>query len=196
MPKNNTDKFLKAIKKYAKAQKNALKGEVIQLKTERLKEAEAKAKRDSQRLLKDGLREKTNKSTALLAKETQESRKKLFLERAAMTEEIFSKAEEKLIAFTETGEYPDKLKKSAEAIHGLFGEESCTLYICERDLSYSEELKSIFGGNAEIEADKKIKIGGVRGFCESRGIIADETLDSKLNAQHGWFTENCTLSVE
>lgn len=196
MPKNNTDKFLKAIKKYAKAQKNALKGEVIQLKTERLKEAEAKAKKDSQRLLKDGLREKSNKSTALLAKKTQESRRKLFLERAAMTEEIFSKAEDKLIAFTKTGEYPLKLKKSAEAIHELFGDESCTLYVSERDLRFSDELRSVFGEKAEIEADKKIRIGGIKGFCKGKSIIADETLDSKLNAQRGWFTENCTLSVE
>ena len=55
MPKNKTDNFLKAIKKYAKAQKNAMEGEVKQLKTERLAEAEAKAKRDSDRLKKEKL---------------------------------------------------------------------------------------------------------------------------------------------
>ena len=40
MPKDKTDNFLKAIKKYAKEQKTAMHGEVKQLKTERLKEAE------------------------------------------------------------------------------------------------------------------------------------------------------------
>ena len=44
MPKNKTDNFLKAIKKYAGAQKKAMEGEVKQLKSERLKEAEEKAK--------------------------------------------------------------------------------------------------------------------------------------------------------
>ena len=39
MPKDKTDNFLKAIKKYAKEQKTAMHGEVKQLKTERLKEA-------------------------------------------------------------------------------------------------------------------------------------------------------------
>ena len=68
MPKNKTDNFLKAIKKYAKAQKNAMKGEVKQLKTERLKEAEEKAKRDSQRLIKDKLLETRTRQTAILAK--------------------------------------------------------------------------------------------------------------------------------
>ena len=39
MPENKTDNFLKAIKKYAKAQKKSMRYEVNQLKTERLKEA-------------------------------------------------------------------------------------------------------------------------------------------------------------
>ena len=58
MAKNKTDNFLKAIRKYANAQKNAMRGEVKQLKTERLKEAEEKAQRDSERLIKDKLQEK------------------------------------------------------------------------------------------------------------------------------------------
>ena len=44
MPKDKTDNFLKAIKKYAKEQKTAMHGEVKQLKTERLKEAEEEAR--------------------------------------------------------------------------------------------------------------------------------------------------------
>ena len=60
MPKNKTDNFLKAIKKYANAQKHAMEGEVRQMKTERLKEAEAKAKRDSEKLKKEKLNESHN----------------------------------------------------------------------------------------------------------------------------------------
>ena len=58
-----------------------------------------------------------------------------------------------------------------------------------------EEIKALFGGIAEVLADKTIKIGGVKGYCKSMGIIADETLDSKLDAQREWFTENAALSV-
>ena len=55
MPNIKTDNFLRAIKRYANAQKRALKGEVEQLKNERLKEAEATAKRDSERMKKEKL---------------------------------------------------------------------------------------------------------------------------------------------
>ena len=85
MPNNKTDNFLRAIKRYANAQKRALKGEVEQLKNERLKEAEATAKRDSERMKKEKLAETRNRVTAKRAKITQEGQRKLFLERSSMT---------------------------------------------------------------------------------------------------------------
>ena len=105
MPNNKTDNFLKAIKKYAKAQKTAMQGEVKQLKTERLKEAEEKAQRDSERLIKDKLQEKRNQQTSWLATKTQEGQRELFVERVKMTESIFGKAADKLKEFTETDAY-------------------------------------------------------------------------------------------
>ena len=195
MPKNKTDNFLNAIKKYAKVQKNAMKSEVRQLKNERLKEAEEKAKRDSEKLKKKKYAEKRAKSTALIASETQKSQKQLFVERAKMTEEVFELTAQRLVEYTETEAYAVKLTQSAKAIAELFEGRDCVLYLNERDMGRAEEIKALFGGIAEVLADKTIKIGGVKGYCKSMGIIADETLDSKLDAQREWFTENAALSV-
>ena len=195
MPENKTDNFLKAIKRYANAQKRAMAGEVKQLKTERLKEAEAKAKRDSERLKKEKLTETHNRQTARLASKTQEGQRKLFIERSAMTEEVFKLAAEKLKAYTETDAYREKLRSSAKAVAEVFEGRGCVLYLNERDLGAAEELKAFFSGETEVKADKSIKIGGVKGYCKSMGIIADETLDTKLEAQREWFVENAALSV-
>ena len=86
MPKDKTDNFLKAIKKYAKTQKTEMQGKVKQLKSERLKEAEENAKRDSQRLIKEKLHESRARRTAELAKLTQEGQAKLFVERSKMVD--------------------------------------------------------------------------------------------------------------
>ena len=195
MPKNKTDNFLKAIKKYAKAQKNAMEGEVRQLKTERLAEAEAKAKRDSDRLKKEKLNEANNRRTALLASRTQEGQRQLFRARSEMTEEIFALAAQRLADYTRTAEYAEKLRSSAVEIAKLFEGRQCVLYLSERDMGAAEELEGIFMGSAEVRTDRTIKIGGVKGYCAEMGIIADETLDSKLEAQREWFVENATLSV-
>lgn len=195
MPENKTDNFLKAIKKYARAQKHAMDGEVKQLKSERLKEAEEKAKRDSEALKKEKLTETHNRQTAKLASKTQDGQRKLFVERSAMTEEIFTLAAEKLSDYTKTDAYYSKLKNSAKEIAELFEGKDCVLYVNERDLGAAEELKAEFSGDTEVKADNTIKIGGVKGYCKALGIIADETLDTKLEAQREWFVENATLSV-
>ena len=195
MPNNKTDNFLRAIKRYANAQKRALAGEVEQLKNERLKEAEATAKRDSERMKKEKLAETRNRVTAKRAKITQEGQRKLFLERSQMTAEVFSLAAEKLNDYIKTAEYRKKLKESAKAVAEVFDGCDCVLYLNERDLDFAGELKEFFSGNVEVKADKTIKIGGIKGYCACKGIIADETLDTKLEAQREWFVENAALSV-
>lgn len=195
MPKNKTDNFLKAIKKYAGAQKKAMEGEVKQLKSERLKEAEEKAKRDSEALKKQKLIEASNRRTAKLAAKTQEGQKQLYVARAQMTEEVFKLAADKLKAYAQTAEYREKLNGSAKEIAELFGGKDCVIYVNERDIADAEQFKSLFSANSEVKADKTIQIGGIKAYCESMGIIADETLDSKLDLQREWFVENAELSV-
>lgn len=195
MPKNKTDNFLKAIKRYAKEQKNVLQDEVSQLKNERLKEAEEKGKRDSEALLKEKLHEKHSAKTAFLAKQTQEGQKKLFIERSAMVDEVFDMAAKRLVDYTKTDEYASQLEESARAVARLFDGKDCIVYLSERDMNASGAIKYLFNGKAEIKADKTIKIGGVKGYCAEMGIIADETLDSKLEAQREWFIENTGLTV-
>lgn len=195
MPKDKTDNFLKAIKKYAKTQKTEMQGEVKQLKSERLKEAEENAKRDSQRLIKEKLHESRARRTAELAKLTQEGQAKLFVERSKMVDEIFRLAADKLRDFTKTDAYYADMQHDAKEIAKIFGENDCVLYVRECDLPVAEELKGFFKGVAEAQADNTIKIGGVRGYCKGMAIIADETLDSKLEAQREWFIENAALSV-
>lgn len=195
MPKNKTDNFLKAIKKYAGAQKKAMEGEVKQLKSERLKEAEEKAKRDSEALKKQKLNEVHNSQTAKLATKTQEGQKQLYIARAQMTEKVFKLASDKLKAYAQTAEYRAKLNDSAKAVAELFGGKDCIIYVNERDIAEAEQFKSLFSAGSEVKADKTIQIGGVKAYCESMGIIADETLDSKLDLQREWFVENAELSV-
>lgn len=189
-----TDNFLKAIKKFANVQKSAMQSEVKQLKTERLRDAEDRAKADSERLIANRLEQKRNEQTSLIAKKTQDGQRELFLERAAMTEEIFKAAEEKLAAYTATDAYTERLRQSAEKISAAFEGRPCVLYVREQDQSHAGLLKDACAG-CEVQTDKSIKIGGVKGYCEPLSVIADETLDSKLALQREWFVENAELKV-
>ncbi|MCD8025976.1 MAG: hypothetical protein LUF33_03330 [Clostridiales bacterium] len=190
-----TDNFLKAIYKYAEEQRNTMRTEVEQLKEEKIKEARKKGKLDSEKYIKDRLEEKRHAETGRLAKEMQEGQRSLFLERAKMTDNVFKKAEEKLIEYTKTPQYTEKLIESAKKISEFFGDNSCVVYVNEKDLGNAAEISAEFNGNAEVLADSSVKIGGLKSYCEAMSIVADETLDSKLYAQREWFIENSGLSV-
>ena len=72
---------------------------------------------------------------------------------------------------------------------------SSVVGINEKDMKYSTEILAAFHGMAELVKDNSIKIGGLKGYCKSMRIVADETLDTKLSAQREWFIENSGLSV-
>ncbi len=196
MPKNKTDKFLKAIKKYAKQQKSAMQLEVNQLKTEKLKEAEKKGRADSEKLIKEKLTESRSRRTAELAARTQAANREVLLERSAMVEEVFSAAADRLTDYAKTPAYAEALEKSAQKVAELFGENACVIYLSERDMGCADKIKAHFSSSAEVTADKTIRLGGLKGYCAKMGIIADETLDSRLEEQREWFIENAALSVQ
>ena len=193
--KQKTDNFINAIKRYADEKHTEMRNEVEQIKAEKLKEAEKKAKYDCEKLIKDKLEAKKNIETSKIAKQIQDGQKELFLKRSKMTDSVFEKASEKLIEFTKTQNYSEMLINSAKEIADFFGCESCVLYVNERDMDSADKIKELFKGNAQVVSDKTVKIGGIKGFCDAMNIIADNTLDSKLYAQKEWFIENSGLSI-
>lgn len=192
---NKTNNFLQAIQRYTEEQKSIANTEVELLKEEKLKKAEENGKRDSERYIQSQLEAKKYVETSKLARLVQESQKKLFKERAKMTDEVFEMAAQKLIKYTESNEYKTKLVESAKEIAKLFSGNRSIIYINEKDMRYSTELLAEFGGMAELVTDESVKIGGLKGYCKSLSIVADETLDTKLSAQREWFIENSGLSV-
>ena len=190
-----TDNFLQAIQRYTEEQRSITNTEVELLKEEKLRKAEESGKRDSERYIQQQLEAKKYVETSKLARLVQESQKKLFRERAKMTDEVFEMAAQKLIKYTETEEYKANLIESAKKIAELFSGNRSVIYINEKDMKYSTDLLAVFSGMAELVTDNSIRIGGLKGYCKSMRIIADETLDTKLCAQREWFIENSGLSV-
>lgn len=121
-------------------------------------------------------------------------RRELFGEREAIAEEVFAEARQKLKDYVSSDEYKGFLERSAKDIYGLFGDESCVLYIAPSDEKYSETLSFILP-HAQIKTDRRITIGGVRAYCKKLGITADDTLDTRLDDQKAWFIENSGLKA-
>ena len=196
MGKNNkTDNFLKAINKYSKLERQQIQNDIETVREEELKKAEANGKKMAKDFIAKEYSAVKTAVTGQYAVKNLEAQGKVYQKREEITNSVFEKSFKKLKDFTSTPQYKDLLIKSAKEIADIFKENSCVIFISENDNKFAQDIKAQFSGEVTVENDVAIKIGGIKGFCKDLKIVADNTLDSKLNSQKDWFTENSGLKV-
>ena len=195
MSTNKTDNFLNAIQKYAEQQKLEMEKENEAFKAEEMERAENEGLQAAYDIIHKEMDIQKAEIARGLAKKEKESKDELFIERNRMMNEVFSLAKEKLMAYSTTKEYEEKLLSSAKEIAELFKDKNCTILINEKDLKLSDKLQNCFTAETQVKTVADIQIGGIKVYCENMAMIADETLDSKLEAQKQWFIENSALKV-
>lgn len=182
--------FLKVIDKYTKRQKSKITDEIKEHEEAELKKAEAEFIEDTNNMIQKELLAMKNKIAIEISHKELHERKKLSLRRKEMMEDIFGACREKLLSFTNDAEkYTDYLKDCAKDIAEILMRGDTVLYVRAEDMKYSDVIKEAFGGQCRIEIDDSILIGGIRGYSEVQGLIADETFDEKLKEQSEWAAE-------
>lgn len=130
-----------------------------------------------------------------VARQRTEQRARLTAQRNEITDGVFTAAREKLVEFTGTAEYSEFVKSSAEKLAGVFTEGEVTVFVRECDLHFADMIKSAFGRSCAVESSDEIEIGGCRAKLCGSGVVADDTLDKRLEAQREWFLENSGMKV-
>ncbi len=192
---SKTDNFLQAIEKYAEEQRGRMKTEAEEFQARELNNAEEEGIKEAYDLVQKEMADINTEISGQISKAESESRKRIFERRREIEDEVFEKARKKLIEFTKTEQYSSMLVKSAISISMVLISDDVILYVRECDLKHKKKLKDFFGGNCEVAASDDIKIGGITGLSRSMGLIADETLDTKLEYQREWFHEHSGLTV-
>lgn len=192
---NKTSNFLKAINKYAREQRQELKTELERFKKYELEKAEVEVLRDAYHLIQREMNQMKKGISSEVSREEMICKKLMFQKRNDIKNKVFASVKERLIDFTNTEKYIDIMTQYAKAISKVLNVEGTTLYVCKRDLKLSQVIKDAFGFACTVESSDDIKIGGILGVNFVKGLIADETIDSKLEDQSQWFDENSDLSV-
>lgn len=151
--------------------------------------SQAQAKIERERMLKD---QEFNRT---VANERTQQRARLTDKRGAITDEVFGDAREKLVAFTESDGYADFLKKSAAGFAAVFPQGDVIVYVRPGDMRFADDIKNAFGRDCKVESSDEITIGGCRAGVAGGSTVADDTLDTRLEAQREWFLENSGMSV-
>ncbi len=195
MAKSKTNNFLTAIKKYSALEREQIQKDIAEIKEEEIKKAEAKAEKDVESYISKQYSLNKAAVTSQYSVKNLESQRRIYKMREEITSTVFKKAKDRLIEFTYTSDYKNLLLGYGKEIADVFKDNSCIVYLKNDDLKYADEIKSAFKGKVTVKADNMIKIGGIIANCMALNMVADNTLDSKLNNQKEWFIENSQLKV-
>ena len=192
--KTKESKFLDAINKYAEQQKAQITQEIEDYKNTKIEQATEQGLQDAYDLIREDISRRKAVIVNDLAKKELALRNELFYERQTLADKVFDEAKQKLVAFTKTDDYNRFLGRSLAEIKVKCGTARCDIAIAPTDEDKRGLIADVFP-DARITADPHIQIGGVKANCPELGILMDDTLDSRLEEQRGWFIETCSMKV-
>ena len=102
---SKTDNFLKAIEKYAEEQRSKIQSEAEDFRERELNKAEEEGLREAYVLIQKKMTDIRTQIAADLSRAETASRRKTFVRRKQIEDEVFEKAAKKLEAYTKTDKY-------------------------------------------------------------------------------------------
>lgn len=184
--------FLKAVSDFADARCEELENQAKSFKNESISayksEAEEKNRSyieyETGRILSSVNRQisdyETEKKTALTAL------------RSEITDKVFQSVIGLINDFTGSEKYEPFLLKSAEELKKSVGD-GAVFFLRPADMKYADTLSQKFG--AKIKEDGSISLGGLRASDKDSLVLADDTLDARLNAQRAEFAKKSGLKI-
>ena len=189
-----TKSFLKAINKAAMQKCNDIAKQIEETTAAEMQRAEDEARRDGHQkieLAKNKIEMQAKKEVA--AFET-EKKKEIYAKRRAYQEEIFSLAAKELSEFAQSAQYQDFLEACLANISDKVGN-SLTFTVAENDKAALAAIAGKYPA-AAVKESKSIHIGGFTIKDSEKGLLIDETLDTRLSEQLDWFLLHCNLKIE
>ena len=116
---------------------------------------------------------------------------KLVERRSEITEKVFSQAEAKIKAFTQSDSYRDFVLNSVSKIKSVIGD-GAVIILSPDDKRFESEIKAL---GCEVRYDEDIKLGGCKGENPVTAMTADDTLDARLEAEKRNFYSYSGLSL-
>lgn len=190
------NQFMQAITRYAEKQSEAMHAEVEAFKEERLKRAEKEVLNESYVLIQKEQDEMRRTLAREMSVREIDARHRLLSKRRDMMASIFDRARQKLLAFAATPEYEQELQQSLQQMTARLPADGTVYTVCPRDAALCDKLQALCPEGSRVETAADITLGGLRGTNMDAGILIDDTLDSRLEQQHDWFTDHSGLTIE
>lgn len=186
---NKTELFRRAINADADARCAKIRSEVDSYVENELKMTRRLARQNVRPIRSSEFDRLNEEINAELSESEIKETEKLVLKRSDMTKKIFAEAEQRIIEFTKSEEYRSFVFKSISNIKAAIGDD-CVIILKPADKAFEDEINAL--GNM-VRYDETILIGGCKGENSRSSMTADDTLDSRLDAEKKSFYEYSKL---
>lgn len=195
-PEMKLEKFTSAVLKDADEQRSKILNEIEEYRSLQIEKAEEEILNDAYVMIQNEIAHTKNKNSRQISLSELESRRKLLKLRDDISRSVFEDAAKSLRDFTATSKYVDYICGIIKKCMETFPAGKSVIMVRKDDLQYKDKLLSAFGrADAVCEASADINIGGVIIYNHDKGIVVDETLDSKLENQKDWFAATSGLTI-
>lgn len=188
--------FMQAIQRYAEEQSCRIREEVQQFKQENLARAEQQALTEAAALTEKEQAAVRQEMSREMSKRDMAARQELLSVRAGIMKKTFALAKEKILAYTHTDAYAQALLESLGRLMALLPADGTVYTLGTADKALLPTLCRRLPDGSRIELSDDITLGGLRGENRAAGLVADDTLDARLDAQTEWFEVHSGLTVE
>lgn len=185
------ERFRQVINSDAEARCNKIKKDVDEYIENELKKARRLARQNVRHIRSSEFDRLNEEINAELSETETKGIEKLVERRSEITEKVFSQAEAKIKAFTQSDSYRDFILNSVSKIKSVIGD-SAIIILSPDDKRFESEIKAL---GCEIRYDEDIKLGGCKGENPVTAMTADDTLDERLEAEKQNFYGYSGLSL-
>ena len=195
IPNGKIHVFLDAVQALANEACDKIDRETESVRAQRLQALESEAKKRSEAFAAYEISRIDADFNREISDLEEASRKRLTERRDALEAQVFDRVRARLARFTASDAYRTFLEASAKKAVAAVGGGDVTVYLREADLPLADAVLAACSGKARIEADSSIALGGLK-VRSGAGLLADDTLDARVETQKARFLSVSGLSLE
>ena len=121
---------------------------------------------------------------------------KLIMKKRELMDSVLFEVQNKLKSFIKTVMYRDRMKLMIKKIDERFCGKNMLFRIKKKDIVMKEIIANNFTNTYEIEEVNTIVLGGFIAVCQEKGILTDQTVDTKLEEKRIWFNQKMKFAIK
>lgn len=188
--------FTQVLMDEATAETRVVEAEIQAAREKARAKAEDQVLQEAYQYIKSEVARLRTESGRRISRQMQDNKRKLYLRREEMAQDVFGQVRAKLAAYVETPAYQDKLLSLfREALTRLGEVFQLTVYLRPEDRVYAPLLDEACG-NAYLKVeDGSFALGGLVVESEEKALRIDATFDTAMEELNGHFAEQFGLSL-